>query len=218
MSLRNLLGILVIGFGAALLLDRMDLVVFDRLSELWWPVVFILIGIVSWRSNPNIRLWPGLIIVFGVFLLLSNLDLISGNGWDYFWPLIIVGIGLSLVLRQSLVGKTQESNESGGETFAAFSGVEKTITSENYQGGRVTAIFGGTKLDLRSARIHDGATLEVFAAFGGIELFVPKNVKIVFSLTPLFGGGNDKTQPDGAASLTLHVRGTALFGGVEVKN
>jgi hypothetical protein len=159
-----------------------------------------------------------LIIVFGVFLLLTNLDWIPGNGWDYFWPLVIVVIGLSIVLRKPWSPNEKVIDANGGETFAAFSGVEKTIQSQAYTGGRVTAVFGGTKLDLRTAGITDGATIEVFAAFGGVELLVPRDVKIVFSITPLFGGGNDKTQPDATASKTLHIRGTALFGGVDVKN
>jgi hypothetical protein len=82
----------------------------------------------------------------------------------------------------------------------------------------VSAWFGGVKLDLRDAQFADQTTLNVSLGFGGLEVWVPKHVRIVTSVTPIMGGAEDKTQPDANATKTLTITGSALFGGVGVKN
>lgn len=48
-----------------------------------------------WRNE---LFWPIVLIVAGVYFLLSNLGLIRG---DLFWPLILIGIGVWLILRRA---------------------------------------------------------------------------------------------------------------------
>lgn len=40
-----------------------------------------------------------LLIMLGVLVLLSQLDILPGNWWDYFWPLCIVAVGVSMIFR-----------------------------------------------------------------------------------------------------------------------
>ena len=47
----------------------------------------------------NTRLfWPLLLILFGILLLLDNLDLLPGSAWGYVWPLLLIFFGASLLL------------------------------------------------------------------------------------------------------------------------
>ena len=40
-----------------------------------------------------------LILLLGVILLLTQLDVIRGGVWDYFWPVAIIALGVSLLYR-----------------------------------------------------------------------------------------------------------------------
>jgi predicted membrane protein len=103
-------------------------------------------------------------------------------------------------------------------------GCYQTVVSQSQQfrTASLTALFGGVTLDLTQAKpAPEGAVVDVMAAFGGIEIFVPAGWKISLSGVPIFGGFSDKRAPSGVPSeggAELNVRGTALFGGVEVKN
>jgi hypothetical protein len=46
----------------------------------------------------NRLFWPLLLILFGVLLLLDNLNLLPGNAWGYLWPLVLIFFGLNLLL------------------------------------------------------------------------------------------------------------------------
>lgn len=190
---------------------------FGTIFSEWWPLLIVIAGIVSFASNPNAFTGPLIIVIIGGVLLFSTLDLLEGNVWTYMWPLIIIAIGLSILFnRKGIHMKGDESSDV--RIFVAFSGQERRVTSSQFAHSEVTALFGGAVLDLRNAGIQDGATVQVFAAFGGVDILVPRSCKVDVSGLPLFGGWDDKTTPDASATNTLHIRGTVLFGGVGVKH
>ena len=41
-----------------------------------------------------------LILIIGLFFLLKNLGLITGNLWSILWPLLVMAIGLKLIFRK----------------------------------------------------------------------------------------------------------------------
>lgn len=105
---------------------------------------------------------------------------------------------------------------------AIFGGPKLVNTAQELQGAWLTAIFGGITLDLRNARpAPEGASVNATAAFGGIDVLVPKGWRISVRSTPIFGGLDDKTdhsQPPPIDAPTLHIDAVALFGGVEIKH
>lgn len=213
--MRILIGFLIIVAGLGMLLESMEVVTDSSVWEYIWPVFLIGVGLISWKTNPRIRFGPIIIILLGVLFLLDNLDVLAGNAWNYVWPVIIVLIGLRILIGKRAGGHVTQ--DGAKPSFAAFSGVEGQVSGP-FSGTSTSAVFGGTKLDLRQADIQDGAVIDVFAAFGGIEIVVPRNVHVKTDVLPLFGGASNKSQPDGNPTKTLHVNGTALFGGVDVKN
>lgn len=40
------------------------------------------------------------ILALGVLLLLRNLDVIYGDIWKYFWPAVIIAIGISILVKK----------------------------------------------------------------------------------------------------------------------
>jgi hypothetical protein len=106
--------------------------------------------------------------------------------------------------------------------FALMGGGELVVRSQDFRGGEVTAIMGGFEIDLRSAGIAgESATIEVFTLFGGVEFKVPQEWNVVVRGTPILGmfANSTKALRDGSLpTKTLLIQGTAIMGGVEVKN
>jgi len=99
------------------------------------------------------------------------------------------------------------------------------MTSQDFQGGDVTAIFGGVELDMTEANMQaKEATLAITAIFGGVEIRVPPNWQVAFRGAPIFGGIEDKTRtarvedPANSNLKVLVITGAVIFGGLEIKN
>ena len=105
---------------------------------------------------------------------------------------------------------------------AIFGGPKLVCTAQQFRGAWLTAIFGGITLDLRDARpAPEGASINATAAFGGIDIIVPKGWRLSVRSTPIFGGLDDKTDhsqsPADDAPL-LHIDAVSVFGGVGIKH
>jgi predicted membrane protein len=219
--------------GLLILLDNMG---FHALNYLYrfWPMILILIGVWNLACKSG-RVFGGVLVILGVLFQLDALG-IAHFTWGEMWPMAIIGAGI-LVMWSSLqarklstfVGKTVGESEADLRTtlneVAIFGGVERRITSPDFRGGFVHAVFGGVELDLRDAKMQvDEATLEINAVFGGVEIRVPDDWQVVSRGQAIFGGFVDETknyrpEPAGDAKRkALILTGAAVFGGVEIKN
>lgn len=121
----------------------------------------------------------------------------------------------------------------GGKSFfgnklresTVFGSVNRRVQTQQFDGGKVDAVFGSVQLDLTEAAISSPdhtAILELNAVFGGIEIAVPRNWKVVMKTAAVLGGCDDRTIPPrpepGVETQTLVVTGAAVFGGVEIRN
>jgi hypothetical protein len=103
--------------------------------------------------------------------------------------------------------------------FALLGTMKRKCVSQEFRGGELTAIMGGCELDLRGAAIGGGqAVIDTFAFWGGIEVKVPEDWRVVVRGTPVLGSYDDKTVHATGTGKVLVIKGTALMGGVEVKN
>jgi predicted membrane protein len=143
----------------------------------------------------------------------------------------LVFIGLSLLFRKSpgyfkhpkQYDKFTSSDADMLDELAIFGGTEKKVTSENFKGGKIEAIFGGVELDLRNCKLAEGQSiLEVTAIFGGVTIIAPPEWTITIELTPVFGGFSDERveHPSIIKDTTKELRivGFLVFGGGEIKN
>ncbi|HSE29183.1 MAG TPA: DUF5668 domain-containing protein [Candidatus Saccharimonadales bacterium] len=212
-------GLAVIFIGVGFALDALNIVNFSMAASTWWPLFVILAGVVSLISNPRTFVWPLVIIAAGILLQIRELGLLTFNPWGLIWPVIIIIFGASILFKSGAGSKKQDRKEKDLDLFAGFSGHEAKSSSDDFKGGKATAIFGGIELDLRHAKIKDKASLEVFAAFGGIDIRVPEGWRVEVSGTPILGGWENKTdEPKEKNAPTLIIQGTCLFGGVSIKN
>ena len=105
-------------------------------------------------------------------------------------------------------------------SFAMLSGHELRPVSRPFRGADLNAIMGGIKLDLTSARMEsDNAIIEVFAFWGGVEIYVPPDWTVTSEVTTLLAGFIDKRRPTSVVpSKHLVIKGMVVMAGVEIKN
>lgn len=222
MNARTIFGILLVAFGGGLLLDRAGVLDFGSLIATWWPLILIVIAAIQiiFRTAPLI----GSLILLAVGLVFQaiTLNLLPSNIWSYLWPLALVAIGVWLVLARGWSGTSQVRDEDQLSSLVAFGGANPRVVSEQFEGGSVTTVFGGSEIDLRDAQIAaGGASLDVTALFGGVEIIVPADWRVQLSGLPLFGGWDNKTKfagEKGADGPLLKINCFAAFAGVEVHN
>jgi predicted membrane protein len=219
-------GVIVALVGVVILLDNMGIIEARHLYR-YSPSLLILAGILNLGSRSS-RIFGIILILAGALFQLGALG-IGHFTWGTLWALIFIAVGLSIIWG-SIEGRTRRP-PSAGETsntmnaVAVFSGVERRISSQDFQFGRVMAIFGGAEIDLRQAGIQqETAELEVNAIFGGAEIRVPDSWQVVSRGQFVFAGFSDKTRDVSTVDLsnpnrkTLVISGISLFGGVEIKN
>ena len=217
-------GVVVLGFGLALLLRNMDLlpaIVEDAIFS--WQMLLIGIGTINYVDR-NKTFGLVLMVVGGVFLIPDFFNF-PVELHKVFWPAILILIGIVLIMnagkkRKRMNFKEISSSDDTMEEVAIFGGLERNITGPDFKGGRITTIFGGAKINLSKAMLAEGTTeLEITCIFGGVNLLVPPEWNVVIQVTPIFGGFADKrfyTQVD--HSRTLVIKGETIFGGGEIKS
>ncbi|HMI09564.1 MAG TPA: DUF5668 domain-containing protein [Candidatus Saccharimonadales bacterium] len=210
------LGIIVI--GVVLLLANLDVAGFDEIARNGWPAIIIGVGILMFINDTKNYLWALLISGVGVALQLRELDIVTVNIFQLFWPAVIVIIGLSIIFNRAGSAK-RVSKEKSDDVSAILGGIDHRNNSENYLGGQATAIMGGIKIDLRGVKIKEQATLNVFAFWGGVELIVPSDIVVKTKASCILGGIENKTNPETSKGApVLYVTGDVIMAGVEIKN
>ncbi len=228
---RIFVGVILVLLGALLLLDNLNIMPFDLPGYVFsWKMLLVVIGTLILINSDHKTPGVVMILIGGVFLAPEIFHIDRINIFSL-WPLVLVFIGLSLLFRKSpgyfknpkQYDKFTYSDVDMLDEVAIFGGTEKKITSENFKGGKITAVFGGVELDLRNCKLAEGQNLlEVTAMFGGVTVIAPPEWTIVVDLTPIFGGFSDERveHPSIIRDTTkeLHIRGFLLFGGGEIKN
>lgn len=209
-----------------------------------FEMLMVVIGMFMW-SRSAFRRPAGLIIMLigGLFLLdnwIPNFHL-----GMYFWPIMIIAAGIWVIVgagrrRRDKYRQHWQQRYTASSSFTApdqatsplfdsdeaiystaiFSGVKKTIVSKNFKGGRAESFFGGTELNFIAADLQSPQVLEIEQAFGGTKLIVPAHWVVRSEMVSILGGVEDKRKnalPNPDERQTLILRGTTIFGGVDIK-
>lgn len=218
-------GLFLILIGVLFLLDRMGRFDFGYAVSHYWPAIFIAIGLSIWFGSGFRDFLSGfLFVAFGTLFLLVRLGILEHHFWDYFWPLLIILVGVWVLLQPALHHHRRdfpEVKEGDLDISAIFSGLKRRVESQSFKGGHATALFGSIELDFTAAALSEGkATIELSAILGSIEVRVPKDWQVVADGTPILGSIDDKHRPvaPSEARGTLYVKATAIFGSVLIKD
>ena len=218
-------GIVLIVIGLIIGGNALGITNINIFFDGWWTLFIIIpcfIGL--FKDNEKTGNLIGLLIGSALLLACQNIldfDLI----WKLAFPTILVIIGLSIILRDTLGGKVSneikklnEKRNDGNSYCATFSGQNVNFDGEKFTGADLIAVFGGVKCDLRNAIIDSDVVINASSTFGRIEIYVPSNIKIKIKAIPIFGGVENKVNTTvDKNSPTIYINGTAVFGSVEIK-
>lgn len=225
-KLSNVLwGFVLIGLGVIFGLNALDIAYINIFFDGWWTLFIIVpcfIGLFEDKDKTGNII--GLVV--GICLFLSCIDVLDFEiVWKLSIPTILVLIGLSIIFRDSFnkkvkneVKKLQANNDNKNEYTATFGGQDIDFSNEVFNGCNLSSVFGGITCDLRDATIENDSVINVSSIFSGITIYVPKDVNVKVTSTPIFGGvSDDRKKKTSDSKITIYISATCLFGGVEIK-
>lgn len=231
-------GLILLIVGGALLLRQFGANLPDWIFS--WQMLLIVIGIfIGVKHNFRNFSWLAITAV-GVIFLLDEMypDLALRN---FAWPLVIIGVGLFIIFSpnrsRNVRRKYLESDPHPNRTFfesdsdmekspndvldivSIFGSIKKQVISKNFVGGEVVCIFGGSEINLSQADSQRPMIIDIVQIFGGAKLIVPANWEVRSEAVAILGGIEDKRAHTNASpDKVLVLKGTTLFGGIEIVN
>lgn len=216
------LGFIIVGI--LVLVNALGILEINVFFKGWWTLFIIIPCFVNiFKDNDKTASIIG--TVFGILLLLAVRDVINFDLlWKILLPLVLIIIGLSLIFKDKVNDKVKDeikklNKNSKDEYTATFSGQDLNFDDEEFKGCELNAIFGGIKCDIKNAKLKDDVVINASSIFGGITLYVPKDVNVKVVSNSIFGGvsGNYNKNKNDKKGKTIYVNATCLFGGVEIK-
>lgn len=224
---RILIGIILVIVGLFLMLRNtgifphfIDHVIFS------WQMLLVAIGLVVTLGSAGGRTAGVIMMAVGGFFLIP---MIFRETFDInmFWPSIFIIVGIIFIASKRKGWNSVSTAPQVGDDYIdlvhIFSGGERQIVSENFKGGKVTAVFGGSEIDLTKARLAPGVyELELACVFGGTTIIVPDDWNVKIEVVPVLGGFTDgrKLHPGRTIDMSrqLVIKGAIVFGGGELKS
>ena len=224
---RAIIGIILVLVGLFLVLRNtgffpgfIDHIIFS------WPMLLVAIGLIITIGSSGGKTSGIIVMAVGAFFLIPH---IFRETFDVnmFWPSIFIIIGVIFIFSKRKGWNSVSTSPQVGDDYIdyvhVFSGGERQIVSDNFRGGKVTAVFGGSEIDLTKAKLAPGVSeLELACVFGGCTIIVPDDWNVKIEVVPVLGGFGDsrKLNPGRIIDTTkqLVIKGAVVFGGGEVKS
>lgn len=242
-------GLVLVALGVILGLNALDVTDIEIFFPGWWTLIIIVPCFIGLLTDEH--KWGNFIgLLVGACLLLGCLDVLSFDlVWKLFFPVVLILIGLTVILRGSaksaVMKKIRQIREEQGEDvemeeyWATFGEQDLDFNGKEFRGCRLDSVFGGIDLDLRGAKLKKDTVVKASSIFGGIVVYVPEDVKVEVVSTSIFGGvsdnrkkskrggdiaegevvGEEKKAKTGGDAIgkTLYVEATCVFGAVEIR-
>jgi predicted membrane protein len=224
---RAIIGVILVVVGVFLVLRNtgffpgfIDHVIFS------WPMLLVTIGLVITIGSSGGKTSGIIVMAVGAFFLIPHIFRETFDV-DMFWPSVFIIIGVIFIFSKrkgwSSISSTPQVGDDYIDYVHVFSGGERQIVSDNFRGGKLTAVFGGSEIDLTKAKLAPGVSeLEIACVFGGTTIIVPDDWNVKIEVVPVLGGFGDsrKLNPGRVIDTTkqLVIKGAVVFGGGEVKS
>jgi predicted membrane protein len=229
---------IVVGIGIAG--NVLHLWNFDLFFDGWWTLFIIIPCFIS-MIKTGFGVGSTLGFIIGVLLLMSYWVDLDFSIWSLIIPAILILIGLRIMFQGAFhrgfhyektiytdgtSGPSGQSGQSGqnfssankSEYSAIFSSNRVHLNNEVFTGTNLNAIFGSIVLDLRDAVIQNDVEIVATAVFAGIDIYIPRGVRVKINNVPIFGGVSNKTeQYADAGAPTIYLNSTCMFGGIDIK-
>lgn len=241
-----IIGALFILVGVLYAGSALDLFDFSILFPGWWTLFIIIpCGYALLKKNTD-KTGPTIGLIIGLCFLINAQDFDFNIR---FWPLIVavlcIAIGVKLIFPEKKKAKkhfefvynsgNDEREAAGSDTNNTYSkndggfvnvstilgGKEIRVDNECFTGADMTVIMGAVDLDLRNAIISEDVYIDISAIMGGVDIYLPPNVRIVTdSCTTIMGGIDVNTTYanfHGADDPKVIITGTCIMGGIDIK-
>lgn len=221
---KYIIGFLLIFVGLILGLNAFGITNINLFFSGWWTLFIIipsLVGLINDKEKTSSLIF----LIIGVWLFLAERDLIEYELLiKLLLPVILISIGLLLVFKDVLsingkeIKKINANNKESNNYIAVFGSQDLKFEDEKVENLDLKSLFGGIKLDLRDAKIEKDIVINTLSVFGGIDIYVPDDVKVKVSSTPFFGGVEVKREKQSSKKeITIYLNSVCIFGGVDVK-
>jgi predicted membrane protein len=183
--------------------------------------------------------WAIALILIGVLALLHSLDIVDvwGGLWRL-WPVLLIVWGISLLRKRGrcvphhggrrMFGDTVETSDSPYVRHSsAFGDISVKVRTGEFSGGSASTVFGTISIDLSEvSRIVGYGQLDLHTVFGDITLRIPGGMPVEIRSSGVFGelkapgggtvDGNCYRTPGGDEEGRLVIACSQVFGDVEV--
>lgn len=217
------LGIILVLLGVAVMAEIFDAVPWRMRDLIFsWQMILIVLGVVFISKSDN-KSTGYILLGIGAFFILPRFFDVPHYWRSLFWPSLLILGGLLILFgkgRRTPIAREKSEGDDLLDDVDIFGGSEKVLHSQNFKGGKISNIFGGSKYDMRQAKLAEGTNiLEVSMIFGGSKFIVPEDWDVKMEVTTIFGGFSDKRHRSIVvkdANRKLIIRGEAIFGGGEL--
>lgn len=225
-------GLVFIGIGIVFAGNALNVWDVNLFFPGWWTLFLIIPGLVS-MLRYGFNLGSGILIIIGLVLLFDCLDIIDdGVLWSLIFPLALVAIGISIIAsffrfenKKGIEGNEYSKSKSYKydstqypRYTAILGGGDYVNNSVDLKGLTAEAILGGLSIDLREAKITEDIVLELTTILGGIDVFLPNDVRVeIISGVPVLGGFEHKVNRNATSGPKVRIKYTVVLGGIEIK-
>jgi predicted membrane protein len=220
---RTFLGIIFVVVGAVLIARNFGWLDYEFSRYIIsWQMLLIVIGLFNLARKAYTA--AVILISIGLFFLIDFPD----NFRENFWPAIIILVGVTFILQWRRApghhhhhqGEEYTNSTDYLDETAIFGGRTLSVVSDSFKGGKITSIFGGSKINLLYAKPAPGCTIDVANIFGGTKIIVPEDWNVKIEVVPIFGGFDDKRSASVISRTNsgkiVVIKGTCIFGGGEL--
>ncbi|MFO7446203.1 MAG: LiaF-related protein [Ignavibacteriaceae bacterium] len=242
---RATVGGILIFIGVLFLLKSLDIIHYNLATIIFTPAFFFFIMGILILINSNKKVFGAILSLFGAVWLLPKIFPSIDINHEFIIPLAVISLGIYIIFKHRNSTEPPPSKETSSffhshrhdrtntedytvkrdyiDDVAIFGGGQRVVYSDSFKGGNITAIFGGSEINLTNCKLADGSNvIDVIAIFGGAEIRVPRDWNVVVNATPIFGGFSNRIIRDPDApidiSKTLVIKGIAMFGGIEINS
>jgi predicted membrane protein len=232
-------GLIVVLLGALLLADNFQGLGFHIRSVVFsFPMLIIAVGVLNLFSRKSFVTGVVIVMIGAFFLIPKIFCWVDADFTRLFWPTILIAIGILIIVRRGFgpnrshihahihkhfheATKT-EAPEGYIDEVNIFGGAKKRINMQNFRGGKITSLFGGSELDFTGTRLAEGTNIiDMVCIFGGTSLIVPSDWNVRSEVVSVLGGFADKRislSPPASNDRELIIKGVAIFGGGDIRN
>lgn len=224
-----IIGILLV-IGGILLIGEVSNIFPWRLREylFTWQAFLMILGLIFIAGRDS-KPTGFILLAIGAFFMLPKIFRHLDFDWgSIFWPVMLIILGLVIIFRRSAPRHktfqfdTTVSSEDIIDDISIFGGHDRVVVSQQFRGGRITNVFGGSKYNMNKARLAPGKqVIDVAMVFGGSKFIVPEDWDIRIEVMAIFGGFSDKRmniRSEKDPERTLIFKGVTIFGGGELVN